>query len=107
MSRRRRIADGVASQSEIADGVAAHNRSWSATRIRRVVQIVFLLLFFALVLLARPHAGADPSPLLNAFFLIDPLILIVTWLAAHSVPLVLLWSLIVIAVTVILGRVFC
>ena len=40
-------------------------------------------------------------------FVVDPLILVLTWLAAHAVPLVLLWSLGVIAATILLGRVFC
>ena len=79
----------------------------TATRIRRGVQIVFLLVFLGLVLFARPGAGADPNPLLKSFFLLDPLIQVATSLAAHAVPAALLWSLIVIAVTVVLGRVFC
>ena len=85
----------------------SRRRLWSGARIRRTVQLVFLVLFFALVVLARPRPGADPSPLLESFFWIDPLILVATWLAAHAVPLALLLSLVVIAVTVVLGRVFC
>jgi len=79
----------------------------SPTRIRRAVQIVFLLLFVALVVLARPRPDVNLNPLLKSFFLLDPLILIVTWLAAHAVPAAMLLSLIVIAMTVILGRIFC
>jgi len=79
----------------------------SATRIRRAVQVVFLLVFLGLVLFARPRPGVEPSPLLKSFFLIDPLILIFTWLAAHAVPATLLLSLILVAMTVVLGRVFC
>jgi MauM/NapG family ferredoxin protein len=76
--------------------------------IRRAVQLVFLLAFFTLVVLARPRPGVDPSPLWKSFFLIDPLILAATWLAAHAVvPGALLLSLLVVAVTVLLGRVFC
>jgi MauM/NapG family ferredoxin protein len=69
--------------------------------------MLFLLLFFGLVVLARPRAGVEPSPLLKSFFLLDPLILITTWLAAHAVPVAALLSLVVIAVTMVMGRVFC
>ena len=82
-------------------------RWWSATHTRKTVQIVVLLLFFGLVVVARPTPGAEPSPLLKSFFLIDPLILVATWLAAHAVPAAALLSLVVIGVTLILGRVFC
>lgn len=78
-----------------------------ATRIRRGVQIVFLLLFLGLVLLARPAPGIEPGTSWKLFFLFDPLILIATWLAAHAVPTAALLSLIVIGVTVVTGRVFC
>ncbi len=80
---------------------------WSAARTRRAVQATCLLLFLGLVLLARPIVNADPSPLLKSFFLIDPLILIATALAAHAVPVAALFSLVVIAVTLVMGRVFC
>ena len=49
----------------------------------------------------------EPSPLLKSFFLIDPLILIATWLAAHALLTAALGALVVIAATAILGRVFC
>lgn len=82
--------------------------------IRRGVQIVFLLVFFALLLMARPQLGESPSPVAQAsfplvklFFWFDPLILLATWLAAHAIPAAALLALVVIAVTVVLGRVFC
>lgn len=77
------------------------------SRVRRWVQVLFLLLFVGLVLAARPIPGAEPSPWLKAFFWIDPLVLVSTALAAHAVPLVLLGSLGTLALTVLLGRVFC
>jgi polyferredoxin/formate hydrogenlyase subunit 6/NADH:ubiquinone oxidoreductase subunit I len=82
-------------------------RIWSATRTRRTVQLVFLLLFLGLVVAARPGPDAAPSPFLKSFFLADPLILVATALSAHAVPAAALWSLGVVAVTVVLGRVFC
>ena len=87
--------------------MSGRRRILSGRRVRRAVQLVFLAAFFALVVLARPRPEADPSPLLKSFFLVDPLILVVTWLAAHAVPLALLLSLAVVAVTIVMGRVFC
>ena len=87
MKKRRRVARGI--------------------RLRRAVQIVVLLAFFGLVALARPQPGVAPSGWIQAFFLIDPLILLATWLAAHAVPLAALWALVMVAVTIVLGRVFC
>jgi MauM/NapG family ferredoxin protein len=51
--------------------------------------------------------GAEPPPWLKAFFWIDPLILIATWVAAHAVPMVLLAALATVVLTAIFGRVFC
>lgn len=73
---------------------------------RRVVQAAVLALFVALVLAARPGAGA-PSAALGAFFWFDPLVLVATALAAHAVPALLLLSLVTVVVTALLGRVFC
>jgi polyferredoxin/ferredoxin len=80
-----------------------------ATLARRCAQVVFLLLFLGLFLLARPSpvAGARPSELLKSFFFIDPLILVATFLAAHAVPAAALLALVVIGVTIVMGRVFC
>jgi len=77
----------------------------SGARVRRGVQVFFLLVFSGLILLARPESA--PSPWLESFFLVDPLILLATWLAAHAVPQAMLLGLGVVAITVIAGRVFC
>lgn len=82
-------------------------RFWSGTRLRRLTQIAFLLFFVGLILAARYHEGIRPGPLLKIFFLFDPLIAIVTALASHSFAAGALWSLVVIGLTVVLGRVFC
>ncbi len=92
-------------------------------RIRRVVQVILLIAFFALIFLTRFKAvpGSElpdgktesapavqaPIPLVKLFFVIDPLITAATALAAHGVPKIALWSLATIAITVLLGRVFC
>lgn len=78
---------------------------WAA--LRRACQIAFLLVFVFLVVWTRPVPGQAPAGWLSAFFLIDPLILVLTWLAAHSVPWAALWALVTLGVTVVLGRVFC
>jgi len=82
-------------------------RLLTGARLRRWVQVAMLLLFFGLLLAARPVPGKDPQPLLKLFFWIDPLILAATWLAAHAVPVVALLALVTVAVTLLLGRVFC
>jgi polyferredoxin len=98
-------------------------RRFTTARVRRVVQVLLMSVFFALVLLTRFQATSvitstdgkvetlpalqAPAPLLKLFFIIDPLITAVTALAAHSVTKIALWSLLTIAVTVLLGRVFC
>lgn len=72
-----------------------------------VLQVGLVLVLFRLVVLWRTSPGWDPQPWLGSFFAADPLILLLTWLSAHAVPLVLLWSLAVIGATLLLGRVFC
>ncbi len=75
--------------------------------IRRVVQTGCLLLFCALLLATRDPGEAEVSTLLGLYFDIDPLVLLATWLANHSLAGLSLLALLTIAVTVILGRVFC
>lgn len=73
---------------------------------RRVVQILFVLLFFGLVLAARAQPNVRPTGLLELYFHLDPLIFIATWLSAHAVH-VAAAALATIALTIVLGRVFC
>lgn len=87
--------------------MSRHKPSSGAARWRRRIQLLSLVAFFALVLLARPTPGQDPSPLLNLFFYLDPLILLSTALAAHTVQVAALLALITVAVTLVFGRVFC
>ena len=72
-----------------------------------LAEAALVLLFFWLVLLVHVNPAWNRVPWLDAWFLVDPLILVATWLAAHQVPLAALLSLVVIAVTVVMGRVFC
>jgi polyferredoxin len=74
---------------------------------RRLVQLACLLLFFALAIVTCFHAGSAPGAWLKLFFLIDPLILLATWLTTHTLVAAGLWSLATLAVTIVMGRVFC
>lgn len=87
--------------------MSRRRRIFSGPRVRRLMQLAFLAAFFALVFIARPTAEGDPSPWLKSFFLIDPLIAAATWLSAHAVPVAALLSLVVVGVTIVMGRVFC
>lgn len=74
--------------------------------VRRAVQLAALALFFGLVLATRRPAG-QPSRWLQAFFLIDPFVAVLTGMAAHAVPVALAISLVTLVLTAVLGRVFC
>jgi polyferredoxin len=82
-------------------------RNWRTVGLRRGVQIVFLLLFFVLLILAGGVLREGHGSWLKLFFLFDPLLLLCTLLAAGAVPKLLLLSLATVALTVVLGRVFC
>ncbi|MCB9849855.1 MAG: 4Fe-4S binding protein [Phycisphaerales bacterium] len=77
------------------------------TRARRIVQLTVLVLFFALLLVARPVPGQSPHAWLTVFFQLDPLVWLTTSLAARTVASGLLLALLTLVVTIILGRVFC
>ncbi len=87
--------------------MARRRRLWTAVRTRRLVQLVFLLLFCGVVLAARPQAEGEPSHLVEIFFHFDPLILIATWLSAHALYAGALAAVVTIVLTAVLGRVFC
>ncbi|HOM17365.1 MAG TPA: 4Fe-4S binding protein [Thermoguttaceae bacterium] len=75
--------------------------------VRRVVQVVFLILFLWVVLATWTTADQLPRDWPKVFFLADPLLLVLTGIAARDVPLLLLWSLVTVVVTVLFGRIFC
>ncbi len=75
--------------------------------IRRGTQAVFLLVFLALILSTINREGGAPSPWLQGFFLFDPLVLLVTFVSAHTAPILLLLALITVAFTFLFGRAFC
>ncbi len=70
-------------------------------RLRRLSQILFFLLFLALLL--RPRGSTSASVFLKA----DPLVAITNALATRALYEGLLWSLLVILPTLVFGRAFC
>jgi MauM/NapG family ferredoxin protein len=75
--------------------------------LRRASQIAFLILFLFLFIQTE-YKGRNELGLPVRFFLdFDPLIALSSLLAAHSVRLIFLLSLVTIALTLLFGRVFC
>ncbi len=76
--------------------------------IRRVSQVVFVLLFFYLLLVTAYYPINKTGGPVSLFFEFDPLVLLSTWLAgAGALPSALLLSLIVVFGTLVFGRWFC
>jgi len=84
------------------------------TRVRRLSQIIFFLLFVFLLLRTEFRgslraAGSDirlPYPV-NLFFRFDPLLALSNALSSHALYHGLLWSLVILIPTMFLGRFFC
>lgn len=80
---------------------------------RRASQIFFLLLFLALLVMTslRPSAGGTSDIHLRApvrlFFEWDPLVAVTNALASHALYRGLLWCLVILVPTFLLGRFFC
>jgi polyferredoxin len=84
------------------------------TKIRRLSQIVFFLLFLFLLLNTefRGSLAASRSEVrlpypVGLFFQLDPLVALSNALASHALYRGLLWSLLVLIPTMFLGRFFC
>jgi len=74
---------------------------------RRLSQTIFLLLFLVLFRLTD-YSGQDQIPYaVNIFFRLDPLVAASAMLAARAIISLLLLSLVVVGLTLILGRFFC
>ena len=86
---------------------------FNKTRLRQAVQLVLLAAFVGLVLATRSRERFESNEWWKAFFYADPLLLVTTWLTTwtwkslFAIPTLLLLSLVVVAMTVVLGRVFC
>jgi MauM/NapG family ferredoxin protein len=72
-----------------------------------VVQLVFLAAFFLLLIRLRPIPGGGVPSYSDAFLRIDPLVHLVTVLAAHTLAAGIAWTLALILLTLVLGRFFC
>ena len=76
-------------------------------RSRIVSQTVFLAIFFVLLMKTDYHGQDTIGYPVKIFLELDPLIFIATFLSSHTVAAAMFWSLVVIVVTVLIGRVFC
>jgi len=74
---------------------------------RRVSQVLFFLLFLFLLVMTEYKGRDEISYPVKIFFDFDPLAAAAAFLAAHSVPAMMLWSLVTVALTVLFGRFFC
>lgn len=81
-------------------------RSWIQW-LRRVCQVGFLLLFVWLVLQMRLANPESPSPGLGVWFDFDPLVALATFIATYTFTAGMLFALITVVATLLLGRVFC
>lgn len=75
--------------------------------LRRVSQGIFLLIFLFLFIQTESKGRDELGYPVKIFLDFDPLIFITTILSAHAVQKAFYFSLITIAITLILGRVFC
>ena len=82
-------------------------------RLRRISQVFFLLLFFALLLFTSisffPNGATEiqlRAPV-RLYFEWDPLVALVNALAGHALYRGLIWSLVILLPTLFLGRFFC
>jgi polyferredoxin/ferredoxin len=75
--------------------------------LRRVTQGLFILLFLFLFIQTESKGNDELGYPVRLFLDFDPLILITTLLSAHAVAKAFLLSLVVIVLTLLLGRVFC
>jgi polyferredoxin len=74
-------------------------------RLRQIVQYLFLALFLYLFILTVKDRWS-PLPV-DLFYRLDPLVAISVLLAGRTIPTKLLWALVTLVATLILGRVWC
>lgn len=75
--------------------------------IRRLIQALFLLLFLFLFIQTESKGNDELGYPVRLFLDFDPLILLTTLLSAHAAAKAFALSLFTIAITILLGRVFC
>ncbi len=74
---------------------------------RIISQTIFLALFFFLLMETEYHGRDVIAYPVKIFLELDPLILVTTFLSSHAVAAGLFLSLIIVAITLFLGRGFC
>jgi polyferredoxin len=87
--------------------VSAQSRGKRVVWVRRAVQIASALLFFELLRRTHSTSGAPPGGFVRIFFDLDPLVLLSTCLATHTLEGLSLLALATVGLTLLLGRVFC
>ncbi len=75
--------------------------------LRRLVQTLALCLFLVLLTANRPADILAPTGPVGLFFDLNPLVLINSWLATHTLAGLSLLALITVLITFVFGRVFC
>lgn len=87
--------------------MAPKKRTSKVIWLRRLSQTAFFLLFVWLFLETVFHPVNRVGGPVKLFFEMDPLVALTIWVARHAVPAAFLLSLIVVLVTLLLGRWFC
>ena len=87
--------------------MAGKKRTPAVVWARRATQAVVLLLFLYLFLETVYHPINVTGGHTGLFFELDPLVLLFSWLASHTLTKGLLLSLITLAATIVFGRWFC
>lgn len=82
-------------------------RKISVADLRKISQVLFLIVFLFLFVQTESVGGDELGYPVRIFLDFDPLIFISSLLSAHAVTVAFYFSLILIALTALLGRVFC
>lgn len=101
----RRSAPGPAGEHEVPATRAAGGGP-STVRVFRIVYQVFFLLLFAASLVAMTDEGIRRFPA-TWIFQLNPLTAAAVLASSWLLPRALLWSLVIVALTVVFGRAFC
>ncbi len=96
-------------------GLAPRKKIVALKWLRRISQVAFFVLFMYLLVetgFRGDKSSASDAPVrlphtVEAFLLVDPFVTAMTALASHTVYYPLMWSLGLLALTLVFGRVFC
>ena len=87
--------------------MARKTRTTTLVWLRRAIQTAFLLLFLYLFLETVYHPINRVGGGVKFFFQLDPLVMLMDWLASHALAAGMLLSVATVAVTFLFGRWFC